>query len=397
VQETVAVDTLGRQRTDTPLIAGLAALLVVYAAAAAPAARAAQPVLRQVADIPLPGAAARFDYQSFDPASRTLYIAHMGAGAVIVFDAAGRKVRAALDGFPGVTGVLFVPERGRLYASVTGGLLDQALARLGAGSGAQVAVIDTKSLATVAALPGGRFPDGLAYDPEHDKLFVSDEYGDAVLVFDAARDAPLGRIETGGEVGNVHYDPVARRIVAAVQSRGELAVIDPASDAVVGRIAVPGCDTPHGFLVLAAERRAFVSCEGNGRLMTVDLSARKVVATDGVGDEPDVLAYDPGVRRLYVASESGVVSVFAQAIRTRIPSPSIRPRMRCSFRSRTSAAGRCCASWHPRPKTRRRRRGAAYPRGPSRMGALRAKDPQAARGVIAASSPAMARRRSIRS
>ncbi len=29
-----------------------------------------------------------------------------------------------------------------------------------------------------------------------------------------------------------------------------------------------------------------------------------------MGGEPDVLAFDPGMRRLYVASESGVVAVF---------------------------------------------------------------------------------------
>lgn len=307
------MNTLARQQTDAPMIASLVAILVTCAAAAAPAALAAQPVLRQVVDIALPGPASRFDYQSFDPATRTLYIAHKGGGAVVVFDAAARKVRAALDGFRGATGVLFVPERGRVYVSVTGGMLDQALARVGAGESGQVAVVDTATLATVAAMPGGSYPDGLAYDPEHGKLFVSDEFGDAVLVFDAEHDVPLGRIETGGEVGNVHYDAVARRIVAAVQSRGELAVIDPARDTVVARIAVPGCDTPHGFLVLSAERRAFVSCEGNGLLMTVDLAAGAVLATDRVGDEPDVLAYDEGLRRLYVASESGVVSVFAEA------------------------------------------------------------------------------------
>jgi 6-phosphogluconolactonase (cycloisomerase 2 family) len=37
----------------------------------------------------------------------------------------------------------------------------------------------------------------------------------------------------------------------------------------------------------------------------------RVVGTHRVGDDPDVLAWDPAWRRLYVASESGVVSAFA--------------------------------------------------------------------------------------
>lgn len=36
----------------------------------------------------------------------------------------------------------------------------------------------------------------------------------------------------------------------------------------------------------------------------------RVLSVHAVGRDPDVLAFDPGVRRLYAASESGVVSVF---------------------------------------------------------------------------------------
>ena len=37
-----------------------------------------------------------------------------------------------------------------------------------------------------------------------------------------------------------------------------------------------------------------------------------MLATHPVGGGPDVLAFDPGWRRLYVAAESGVVAVFAE-------------------------------------------------------------------------------------
>jgi DNA-binding beta-propeller fold protein YncE len=38
-----------------------------------------------------------------------------------------------------------------------------------------------------------------------------------------------------------------------------------------------------------------------------------VLEEQPVGGEPDVLAYDTGLKRLYVASESGVVTVFSAA------------------------------------------------------------------------------------
>src|SRR5574340_957588 len=57
-------------------------------------------------------------------------------------------------------------------------------------------------------------------------------------------------------------------------------------------------------------RVAFVSCEGNATLVVVDLNTKRVIASDRVGNIPDVLAFDPGLRRLYVAAESGVVAAF---------------------------------------------------------------------------------------
>jgi hypothetical protein len=55
--------------------------------------------LRTVADVPLPGAAVRFDYQSLDSTKGILYIAHMNADQLVVFDTASRKVLANLNGF----------------------------------------------------------------------------------------------------------------------------------------------------------------------------------------------------------------------------------------------------------------------------------------------------------
>ena len=88
-----------------------------------------------VADIPMPGPAVRFDYQTFDPSSGRLYIAHMNADQLVVFDTSKRQVVANLDGFRRVHGVTVASAIHRLYASVTGN--------------DQVAAVDTESLKTV--------------------------------------------------------------------------------------------------------------------------------------------------------------------------------------------------------------------------------------------------------
>jgi hypothetical protein len=49
-----------------------------------------------------------FDYQSIDPSQGRLYIAHMNADQLVVFDVKKREAVANLDGFANVHGVLAV-------------------------------------------------------------------------------------------------------------------------------------------------------------------------------------------------------------------------------------------------------------------------------------------------
>ncbi len=257
------------------------------------------PELWPVIDVPLPGGASRFDYQSLDETTGRLYIAHMGAGQLVVFDTATQQVVGTIDNLPTVTGVLVVPELHHVFASVAG---DH-----------QVAVIDTERLQVVARIGEIGFPDGLAYVPAVQQIFVSDESGGGELVIDATTNQVTTTIDIGGEAGNTHYDPVSGCVLVAVQTSRELVALDPATHQLVGRYKMDeACQAPHGFLIDGPRRLAFVTCEENATLLVVDLQIMAVTGSYPVGDGPDVLAFDPGWRQLYVASESGLVAVFAE-------------------------------------------------------------------------------------
>jgi DNA-binding beta-propeller fold protein YncE len=256
------------------------------------------PVLTTVADVPLPGPPVRFDYQSLDIRSDRLYISHMGAGEIVVFNVRTRKVERTIGGLPGVTGVLAVHALGRIYASVTG------LRR--------VAVIDAHTFKIVAWLGDIAYPDALAYAPDAQKIYVSDEGGGKLLVIHARTDSVEGTIPLDGEAGNTLFDPGSRCILVAVQTRDELYVIDPNGERILGRFPLAGAARPHGLAIDAVRRLAFVANESDATLLVVDLRMMKVLDRLHVGVDPDVLAFDRLWRRLYVGSESGVLSVFTE-------------------------------------------------------------------------------------
>ncbi|RZL82023.1 MAG: YncE family protein [Rhodococcus sp. (in: high G+C Gram-positive bacteria)] len=254
--------------------------------------------LHSVAEIALPGDNSRFDYESLDPERGLLFIAHLGASEIIEVDVHTRQVVRTIPNLSQAHGVLVVPELRRVYVTATG---DNRLV-----------ILDEDTAAVIGQAPTGDYPDGIAYDPKRGVVWTTNESGGSETVIDAATAQVRGTVDLGDDVGNVAYDPVADQILVAVQSRDDLAAIDPGTLTVTRRIPLPGCRHDHGLALDPQARLAFVACDDNATLLTVDLTNWQTAGTVGVGTRPDVLAYDQGAQRLYVAAESGTVSVFDQ-------------------------------------------------------------------------------------
>ncbi len=306
-----------RRRGPTEVVALLVALagIACWMQSAPAQGASSDSLFTTVADVPLGPATSRFDYQSVDPTTGRLFIAEMGSAKLLVFNMRAQRLESELDGFPKITGVLAVPALGKVYASVPGGGVGAALsvalgmAGLSEGSG-KIAIIDSNSLKEIARLAGGVFPDGLAYDADDRLVFVSDELGSAVEVIDAQTNAVVTRIPAGGQVGNVQFDPVTKRVYAPIQSRNELIAIEPKSKRVIERFPLPGANHPHGLRIATGESIGYIACDGNDRLLVIDLKSGKLLDTQSLAHDPDVLADDPALRRLYVAGGSGIMSVF---------------------------------------------------------------------------------------
>jgi YVTN family beta-propeller protein len=253
--------------------------------------------LETVADIPLPGGVSRFDYQDLDGASGRLYIAHLGANRLTVFDTRNRRVISEVPGLMSVHGVIAVPELHRIYATATGTN--------------ELVVIDDETLRILARVPAGDYPNGLAYDARDAKIYVSNNRGGTESVIDARTNKALPAVQIGGGGGNTQYDPESNHILVTIHSVNDLAEIDPQVDKVVARYHLTGVENCHSLALDSPNRLAFVTCGGTApKLAVFDLTAKKQMGLYPVGAHPDVLAFDRELGRLYVSSESGAVSVF---------------------------------------------------------------------------------------
>jgi len=255
--------------------------------------------LKQVASIELPGPAGkRFDYLTLDPEDHYLFCAHLAAGNLYVIDTRTNKVVKTFSDVPGVEGVEYVPDLKKVYTS------DWYEDKIG--------VIDLASMKVIKKIPTESKPDGSAYAAPFQKLYVSDEEAKAVAVVDVTTDEIVETLRFKSRTGMPQYDPVARLVYVNLQEENILAVIDPATDTVIARHAVGRCRGNHGMALDPEHHRAFLACPGNNLMTVFDLERHEAIAHLPVPDGADVVKFDAGLRRVYVACYSGAISIFEQ-------------------------------------------------------------------------------------
>src|SRR5438477_10007549 len=283
---------------QTKLFSARSALLYAFVLLGSwSAAGAFGQTLKQVTTFDLPGPGGkRFDYLTIDADDHYMISAHLGAGQTYVIDLRTNKVVATMTDTPGAEGVEYVPELKKFYTSNAG---DNT-----------IGVVDLKQMKVIKKLKTEAKPDGSAYAAPFHKLYVPDERGKAEAIVDVNKDGIIKTLHFDSETGMPQYDPVAKKVYVNLQDQNVFAVIDPATDQVVGRYPVGKCKGNHGMALDSERHRAFLSCEGNELMTVFDLDKNQPIAFLPMAGGPDVIEFDPGLKRIYVACGSGAISVF---------------------------------------------------------------------------------------
>lgn len=280
-------------RNGISFLAGLTVLVTASSLIAKPPT----PTLKKVAQFDLPGPGGkRFDYLTIDPDDHYLLSAHLAAGQMYVIDLRTNKVVATITDTPGAEGVEYVPE---LKKAFTSNAYDNT-----------IGVVDLRQMKVIKKIPTEAKPDGSTYAAPFHKLYVSDERGKAEAIVDVNTDVIVKTLHFDSEAGMPQYDPVARKVYVNLQDKNIFAVIDPATDEVIGRYPVGKCEGNHGMTLDPEHHRAFLSCEGNELMTVFNLDTHQPIAFLPMAGGPDVIKFDPGLKRIYVACSSGAISVF---------------------------------------------------------------------------------------
>jgi DNA-binding beta-propeller fold protein YncE len=130
-----------------------------------------------------------------------------------------------------------------------------------------VGVVDLNSRKVIHTLDGLKEPQGLAYLPSTDTLYVANGGDGSVRLFRGPDYQASGQIDLGDDADNIRLDLPANRIVVGYGGGG-LAVIDAASSRKIADI--PLSAHPEGFQLDAGNNRIYVNLPRAQTIAVVD-------------------------------------------------------------------------------------------------------------------------------
>lgn len=271
------------------------AMVMLVAGAALVPAQAPSP-LRLERTIPLPGVKGRIDHLSFDADHQRLFVAALGNNTVEVIDLKSGKVVHTIGGLAEPQGVLYEPQRKRLWVAN--------------GSDGKVRIFDGLTFQPQRAIELGDDADNIRRDSTTQSIFVG--YGSGgIAIFDSDANR-VGDIKLNAHPESFQLDKNDPRMFVNLPHSQRVAVIDRARPAVMESWTTDDAQSNFPMALDEADRRLFIVCRKPAELLVLDTGSGAVVAKLAVVGDSDDVFYDGKRKRIYASGGDGAITVYRQ-------------------------------------------------------------------------------------
>jgi DNA-binding beta-propeller fold protein YncE len=273
----------------------IAALVVSLALATA--CSAGEAPLELVATIPMPNVKGRVDHFTVDAKGQRLFVAALGNDTVEVLDIATDRHLKSLAGFGEPQGLAYLPQTNQLYVAN--------------GTGNRVDVLDATSFAVIRRIEGLEDADNLRYDAGSRSVIVGFGKG-ALSTMNVDTTERAGDIRLAGHPESFQLETRGSRVFVNIPTAQHVAVVDRVKRQVVATWSVPMAWANFPMALDEAGARLFVGARIPAVALVYDSASGKVVARLPIGGDSDDLFFDAARKRVYVVCGEGRVDVFRQ-------------------------------------------------------------------------------------
>src|SRR3954467_72423 len=258
-------------------------------------AQTASVPLELEAKIPLGPVSGRIDHLAIDIRRQWLFVAELGNDSVGVIDVANRKLISTMHGFQEPQGIAYEPWTDTLY-----------IANAGDGS---VRVLRADDFTLLGRIDLGDDADNVRIDPQRGQVLVG--YGKGALaVIDPRTRAKLSDIPLRAHPESFQIEPGGARAFANVPDTGLIQVIDLAKGQAIRAFPTQGHHANFPMALDSAAHRILIVFRSPPRLLVLSDADGSAVADLNTCGDADDLFVDTKRRRVYVICGAGAVDVF---------------------------------------------------------------------------------------
>jgi DNA-binding beta-propeller fold protein YncE len=248
--------------------------------------------------IALPGVEGRIDHLALDPAGERLFVCALGNNTVEVLDLRKSERIHSISGLGAPQGIAFVPPLDRLFvANDKGGIFR---------------IYDAKSFQPLGELNFKDDADNVRYDDVTKKIYVGFGSG-GIGIIDAADGKQVASIKLAAHPEAFELEKQGKHIFVNVPTARQIAVVDRDKGEV---IATWKTDLAFGNFPIAlneTDHRLFVGCRLPSKLVVLDTELGKVIEKIDISGDSDDLFYDSKRHRIYAICGAGKIDIIKQA------------------------------------------------------------------------------------
>jgi DNA-binding beta-propeller fold protein YncE len=259
------------------------------------AVHAAAPLLCVETKIALGNIKGRIDHLALDERRKRLYIAELGNDSVGVVDLSQLKLARTISGFSEPQGIAYVPLVDAVYVAN--------------GGDGTVRVFSAADLSETYRIDLGDDADNVRVDPKDNRVYVGHGSG-ALAIIDPAIKKRLFDIPLKGHPESFQLEGNGSHIFVNVPEANGIEIIDRENISKRVGLALPSMHANFPMALDETQHRLFVAFRNPAQLAMFDLSDNRFMdAAVSCGDADDVFV-DTKRARIYVACGEGFIDVF---------------------------------------------------------------------------------------
>src|SRR2546421_2057697 len=271
-------------------------LLIAYCGCIA-TAHAEEEAFRLKQTIRLPGVEGRIDHFALDPSGERLFVCALGNNTVEVLDLRKGERIHSITGLGAPQGVAYVPEFDRLFvANDKGGIFK---------------IYDAKSFQKIGELNFKDDADNVRYDDGAKRMYVGFGSG-GIAVVNAPDGKQVGSVKLSAHPEAFELEKNGKRIFVNVPNSRHVAVIDRDKSEVVATWKTDLAFANFPMALDEANHRLFVGCRLPSKLVVLNTESSDVVAKIDISGDPDDVFYDSKRHRIYAICGAGKIDIVEQ-------------------------------------------------------------------------------------